>query len=415
MMFGYGQNGGGGGFGGFNYRSSHQQGQDGAGGWENDNRGRGHRGRGRRRGGGGGPGGARRPEQQRRKKNLASFQAEIIIESSEVRGIIFGKGGTTLRWLREITGCRIFVPHAQHQQQRQMQRRNELVGSQSQHAVTPNLPSATHERNNEEHDFEQHPVRVNTFELSNFLHSFHEISCILLSQGNSHYLEDNAKSAAAMVTMTTPPTAAAASEISVPCVVKVRTNSEGKNRSNQPPSSTEITVNGQLYLRRGRSHNDGLLFRGTVLSSLSLTDHGPIGTPSLSSSTCRNNLTSNHPQIQQQEHLCAYSVQTTLNKEDITAIVDNVRFVNSSVTESCQWFYREALPITRDTIDHDDGDYNERISDSSRQGTERSDGTDNPINLEQKMLHNSFLVFGPDNGNPSLLCRAVREADAAYS
>ena len=254
--------------------------------------------------------------------NLVSFQAKIKIESPEGRGLIVGKGGMTLRRLRENTGCRIFVPHAQHQHQRHRHRLNETVGSQSRYeqGLPVNLPNATHESNHEDHCVEQHPVRVNTFDLSNHLHSFHEISCIL-SQGNAHYLEDGVMSGVPIITTSTTLMAA--------CTVKIRTN-HGK----QSLSSKEIVVNGQLYNRGEQSHDNGLLFGGTVLSPLP-SDHCRNVASSLTSSSFPTNWANN---------------QTTLNEGDITMVVDNLWFVNSSVTKLCQWF-------CRDSIDDDGGDY----------------------------------------------------------
>ena len=107
-MIGYGRGGGGGGFGGFPYRSSHQQGQDGRGG---NNRG----GRGRGRGGGRQQRKQSRPRSQN--TNLISIAAELNIPP-EHRRVIVGRGGTTLKWLKEVSGVNIFVPHVQKNNRR---------------------------------------------------------------------------------------------------------------------------------------------------------------------------------------------------------------------------------------------------------------------------------------------------------
>jgi hypothetical protein len=129
-MIGSGR-GGGGGFGGFPYRSAHQQGTDGR-----NNRG----GRGR---------GGRRNNRQPQSTNI-SLSAELDIPSEQHR-IIVGRGGTTLKWLKEISGANIHVPHVQQQN-----RRGETNAN---------------------------PVRVKSSDIPSILHAFHEISD-LLSKSN---------------------------------------------------------------------------------------------------------------------------------------------------------------------------------------------------------------------------------------
>ena len=216
-------------------------------------------------------------------------------------------------WLKEITGAKISVPRGQQgQRRRQRQQRDGQVQEDTQtqnHPVQvnafelPNLLHSFHEisqtssTNENNHELIQqtqnHPVRVNTFELSDLLHSFHEIS-LLLSQSTDF---DEVTS-------------------SIPCNVKMRTNSKQLNQ-------TLTEIKGQLFFPQ-HQHNehfsiDGeqqshLLFQGAIVSGSNATND------TLSSSMAS-------PQSQ----LCAYSVHTTLSEDNVATIVDNVRFVDTSV------------------------------------------------------------------------------------
>ena len=159
--------GGGGGFGGFPYRSSHQQGQDGRGGGRggrrNNNRGRGR---------------------QSKKSSPVSYYSDLQPLPNQ-RKLLVGNG-STIKWLRESTKSSIFIPKKTQQ---------------------------------------QHPVRVNTSELSNLLHTFHEISYILSQTCD---IDDTATTY-------------------ITCNVKIRSNNNN-SQSNNNPQTLDVKVNGQLLL-----------------------------------------------------------------------------------------------------------------------------------------------------------------------
>eukprot|EP00986_Skeletonema_menzelii_P012726 scaffold7172_cov149-Skeletonema_menzelii.AAC.8 len=251
-MIGYGRGGGGGGFGGFPYRSSHQQGQDGR---------RGGRGRGRGRGG-------RQQRKQSRPRSQISIAAELNI-LSEHRRVIVGRGGTTLKWLKEVSGANIFVPHVQ---------RNNRRGRSTRQETDDVDANANPDGTSPQEQVNQHPVRVNSPELSSMLHAFEEISRLLSKT----------------------------SDIDVdfiPCIVKMRTN--------------DITtlVDGKLFIQRDvdvdTSRGGRCLFSGTMRSDTA-------------------------------NELQAYSIQTStsFDEESVSMVIDNILFVDSSL-ERCHWYYKE--------------------------------------------------------------------------
>ncbi|KAL7542935.1 hypothetical protein ACHAXR_012230 [Thalassiosira sp. AJA248-18] len=346
-MIGHGRGGGGGGFGGFPYRSAHQQGQDGRNGrGRGGGRGGRGRGRGRRR---------RRQQQQRNNNNINFFQAELQIPL-EQRGILVGRRGLTLKWIRETTGAKIFVPprscvqQPQHELQRDALQMQELQETSST------------EYNDISRQAQGHPVRVNTTELPNLLSAFHEISS-LLSKGSNNDLGD----------------ASASSASSIPCIVKMRTMQNNKNQ-NMPPAS-EIKVDGLLLFPQNQNNNgnstnhqqQSLLFQGAIVSTPNTT-------------TFDTTSSSQPPQ------LCAYSIATSLSEEDIATLVDNVRFVDSSV-DSCQWFYR----MVRTRVNGDGNVLTENNSDGDN-------------NDERDATRCLVFVFGSENCNPLSICQAIEEA-----
>lgn len=146
-MIGFGR--GGGGFSGFPYRSAHQQGQDGRG----NNRGGRNRGRGGPRN--------RQPRPVLRSSNSISIAAELDIPS-EQRRIIVGRGGTTLKWLKEVSGANIFVPRLL------LQNRRERSSQQTDTTQS-----------------QQHSVRVSSSDLTCILHAFYEISYLLSTSSDT--------------------------------------------------------------------------------------------------------------------------------------------------------------------------------------------------------------------------------------
>ncbi len=237
-MIGYGRGGGGGGFGGFPYRSSHQQGQDGRGG-------RGGRGRGR------GGRQQRRQSRPRSQNSNLSIAAELNIPS-EHRRLIVGRGGTTLKWLKEVSGANIFVPHVQ---------RNNRRGRSTQQEVDTDPDTSSQEQVN------QHPVRVNSSDLSSILYAFEEISR-LLSDTNDIDADF------------------------IPCIVKMRTN------------GITTPVNGKLYMQRNVAADTS---RGRCLFSGSISTDPSTSLLAYSIET------------------------TAFDEESVTMVVDNIIFVNSSV------------------------------------------------------------------------------------
>ena len=93
-----------------------------------------------------------------------------------------------------------------------------------------------------------------------------------------------------------------------------------------------------------------------------------------------------------QSQLCAYSMETELNEKDIITMIDNIRFVNSLVVDSCQWFYRE-VPIR---------------SNNGNIDNEQSRSNSDDINNAQQTMRRLVLVFGVES-NAQLLCQAIHE------
>jgi len=141
-----GRGGGGGGFGGFPYRSSHQQGSDGAG-----------RGRG---------GGRRRPRRKqstkRHKNGPLLFGADVFVPF-EQRGCLMGRGGRVVRNLTRTTGAHIHVPPKQRQ-----------PPAPNHSAVAANADNEEEEENDDDR-----PVYVKSATISSLLHALWRIAGIL--------------------------------------------------------------------------------------------------------------------------------------------------------------------------------------------------------------------------------------------
>ncbi|KAL3779553.1 hypothetical protein HJC23_009605 [Cyclotella cryptica] len=207
-MIGFGR-GGGGGFGGFPYRSAHQQGQDGRG----NNRGGRSRGSPRNR----------QPPSRSRSSHSTFVAAELDIPA-EHRRIIVGRGGTTLKWLKEVSGANVFVPHQQLQNRR-------------------GLP----QQQTDSTRIQQHPVRVNSSDLASVLHAFHEISLLLSTASN---IDGDF----------------------VPCIVKIKKN------------DSEQRLDGKLFVqRRNGTDRSQCLFSGSVHSTGSPQQHSDLSAENLSS------------------------------------------------------------------------------------------------------------------------------------
>lgn len=206
-MIGYGR-GGGGGFGGFPYRSSHQQGQDG--------RRRGGRGRGR-------GGRHQRSKQSRTQSSSQVFDVELHIPPDH-RRVIVGRGGTALKWLKEVSGANIFVPHVQ---------RNNRRGRSTQQETDNINANADLDGTSSQEQVNQHPVRVKSSELPSILHAFELISSLLSTTSDMD-------------------------ADFVPCIVKMRTN------------DISTLVDGKLFIQRVvgniSSKGDRCLFSGTIRS-----------------------------------------------------------------------------------------------------------------------------------------------------
>ncbi len=278
-MIGYGRGGGGGGFGGFPYRSSHQQGQDGRGG---NNRG----GRGRGRGGGRQHRKQSRPRSQN--TNLISIAAELNIPP-EHRRVIVGRRGTTLKWLKEVSGVNIFVPHVQ---------KNNRRGRSTQQEADMDADTDPDGTASAQEQVNQHPVRVNSSELSSILHAFDEISRLL---------SDTSDIDADFI----------------PCIVKMRTN------------GITTPVDGKLYLHRDvadETSRGRCLFSGSIRTDPTNNLHAySIGT-------------------------------TAFDEESVSMLVDNILFVDSSLERCHWYYKktpcRNCARNSSSTINSDDDDDN---------------------------------------------------------
>jgi hypothetical protein len=250
-MIGSGR-GGGGGFGSFPYRSSHQQGTDG------NNRGRG---RGRR------SNKSHRSSNRGRGANNPNFQSELDVPVDQ-RRILVGKNAATLNWLKEVSGANVFVPQQRCWRQR---------GSGSDHNESDGASALQQQQ-------QDHPVRVNTSDLSSLLHAFHEIAH-LLSKSNDF------------------------NQDSIDCIVKMKSNN----------TETKM-INGKLFLPKENASElidyGYCLFRGTV------------------------------DQLQSQFQV--YTIETRYDVDNISTIVDNVKFVQSSLAD-CTWFCRDA-PVRNNSL-----------------------------------------------------------------
>ena len=123
-----------------------------------------------------------------------------------------------------------------------------------------------------------YPVRVNTSNLASLLHAFYAIV---------HLLSESSDFSADFIG----------------CTVQMRTNNNDNTKNNN--------VEGKLFLSRNTNDSNWLLFSGIVDTS-------------------------------SQYQFQVYCMEViTLEEDGVATIVDNVRFVHSSV-ERCRWIYREA-------------------------------------------------------------------------
>lgn len=299
VMIGYGRGGGGGGFGGLPYRSSHQQGQDG-------------------RGRGSGRGGRQQRKQSRprsQNNNIISIAAELKIPP-EHRRVIVGRGGTTLKWLKEVSGANIFVPHVQKNNRRGRSTQQEADADAV--ATTDPVGTSSQEQAN------QHPVRVNSSELSSILHAFEEISRLLsiTSDIDADF---------------------------IPCTVKMKTN------------DVTTPVDGKLFIQRDIATDTS---RGRCLFS----------------GKTRSDSTN---------ELQAYTIETTaVDEENVSMIVDNILFVDSSL-ERCPWYYKETP-----------------LRNSKNNSTNNDDDNDG---LARRIV----FVFGSDRDNSNLFFDALKDEISA--
>ena len=414
IMLGRGGGGSGGGFGGFPYRSSHQQGQDGR--RNNNNTNRNNRSGGRGRG----------PPSRSRSNNNSNitYSAELDIPS-EQRGMIVGKGGSTLKWLKDVTDSKIWVPHVQQQQRRrprqhqsQQQQNHDQNQSFSSNAENntseqsqPNNTSAATTQNN-------HPIRVNTTELSSLLHCFCEISS-LLSQTNLQVS-------------------------SIPCLVRMKSNASNNNNCNNNrnngQAAMEVKVKGEVFIHSKPhttimpSHDYESAKKTPLSNKYACQDthifQGSITIPS-SHQHAENASSTNTSPIQLPQHqLYAFALETILTEEDVATTVDNVQFVESSI-DSCQWFYREVshrywsldhakngastigtadvAAAVNDNNNNNDGSSGVRVDASIR--TINNECSDKISNHNRRLV----FIFGSGNDHPEMLCNAIQEAtDAAW-
>jgi len=394
-MIGYGGRGGGGGFGGFPYRSSHQQGQDGRRGSSNNN----NNNQGRDRGGSRGPASGRQP----RRPNYNPYYAELQIPQDQ-RGIIVGKGGSTLRWLNEVTNAKIFVPHFLQQHRRRRSRRD-LQNSHNGNNENDNNDQSTvqqhFEENNPQHQQQQkHPVRVNSNDLPSLIHAFSEISS-LLSQSN----------------LDAP---------SIPCSVKMKSNRHNQRNAQHELSAIDVKIQGVLMIQM--SHSNSLLSRSPSHDENhcheSLVFRGTIILPSQSESNNAPTLITSPVAPSPKILLAAHVLETTLEEEDIVTIVDNVRFVDASAVESCQWYFRE-VPHRYWSL--------ERHQQQRRQQCQHGNPVGNTINGERSSSRSNgddntscnstdrdgytatrrlVFVFGSNEDHLQWVCRAIVDATA---
>ncbi len=407
-MIGYGGRGGGGGFGGFPYRSSHQQGQDGRRGNNNNNNNRGG-GRGGR--GGRGPAGGRQFRPPNHDKNSSNpYYAELQIPQDR-RGIIVGKGGSTLKWIKEVTNAKIFVPqHSPQQQQRWRSGRrnpqhnnhvneNENANENNDRSTEQQHLQQSIPQNQQQHQ-QRHPVRVNANDLPSLIHAFCEISC-LLSQTN----------------LDAP---------SIPCSVKMKSIGRNQRNTRNEPNFMDINVEGELMLNTPQSQSqlshssseeysdchESLVFRGAVILPFQ-PENNDAPMESL-------------PQLQ----LAAYVLETILEEDDIATIVDNIRFVDSSAVDSCQWYFRkvphrfwclerhqqlqkrllqrhQSCPDGNTVGNSNNGE--RTLSQLTGDENAASNGIDRDDSAATRRV---VFVFGSNQDRPEWICRAITDATA---
>lgn len=268
-MIGYGR--GGGGSSSFPYRSAHQQGQDGG-----------------NRGGRGGRQIRKKTKARTPNNNNISIAAELDIPPNQ-RRLIVGRGAATLKWMKLVTGANIFVPHVQVQNRRGRRSNNNNQATDNSDDDSSTLP---------QQQADQHPVRVNSSDLSSVLHAFHEISNLL---SRSKDIETTF----------------------IPCIVRMKTNN---NIPNPPP------LNGKLFIEEKSEDVE---------------------------SKCRCLFSSTLPSDDQSGNLYAYSIElsstTLFDEESIGMIVDNILFIDSSL-EKCHWYYKEIDKKSSDNADNDEDD-----------------------------------------------------------
>jgi len=141
-----------------------------------------------------------------------------------------------------------------------------------------------------------------------------------------------------------------------------------------------VKVNGQLfYQQQDEDYKEqSLLFRGSLDGS-NVDD---------------NNI--------QQLQILAYSMSTVLSEEDVSTVIDNIRFVDASAIDLCQWFYRKRMSRRRGGNDETNND-------------QTTDNTDGVPDQEDCVDNDSvILIYGAEKSCPWLICQAIRTLDVAF-
>jgi hypothetical protein len=220
-----------------------------------------------------------------------------------------------LKWLKEVSGANIFVPHVQKNNRRGRSTQQEADADAV--ATTDPVGTSLQEQAN------QHPVRVNSSELSSILHAFEEISRLLSITSD---IEDF-----------------------IPCIVKMKTN------------AVTTPVDGKLFIQRDIATDTS---RGRCLFS----------------GKTRSDSTN---------ELQAYTIETTaVDEENVSMIVDNILFVDSSL-ERCHWYYKETP-----------------LRNSKNNSTNNDDDNDG---LARRIV----FVFGSDRDNSNLFFDALKDEISA--
>lgn len=183
--------------------------------------------------------------------------------------------------MKLVTGANIFVPHVQVQN-----RRGRRSNDNNQ------APDSDEQQAN------QHPVRVNSPDLSFVLHAFYEISNLLSRSQDIN-------------------------TTFIPCIVRMKSNN---NIPTPPP------LNGKIFIEEKS---------GDVTSK------------------CRCLFSTTLPSDNQSGTLHAYSIELSSTLESIGMIVDNILFIDSSL-EKCNWYYKEIDNKSSDNTDDEEDQHESR-------------------------------------------------------